>query len=294
VRAPLVAIAILLAPHAAAADPEPRERVAVIAIDLGPGAPAYLQASARSQIDAGLAAAGYEIVPAAEVAARVTGELASCRDGACVQRVGAALGAPSLVFVAIEGKDEDTTVQLRLHDGRTGEREAEVREVCDLCGQAELSQRLGIAASALRARALEARARRAKQAAPAPAPSAPAAAGARRSLVPGVLAGAAGAIAVAGGLYLLVIDGRGTCHRGDRPVYPAPGAVIRYPDPTNPDVFVCRDRYETRTPGIATVGVGVAALAAGVALVIRARHRTPAVEIAPQPGGAAVGVWWPW
>jgi hypothetical protein len=212
----------------------------------------------------------------------------------------------SLVTVTIDSKDENTVVTMRLHDGSTGQREAEVREVCDLCGQAELSDRLGIAASALRARAIEAREREAKQPPTRPATTGPAtsarapadAAGQGRaelrSLGPGILAGAAGAIAVGAGIYLLAIDGRGTCEPGDQPVYPDPGAVIRYPDPANQDVYVCRERYETQLPGIATVGAGVAAIAAGVALVVRARHRGRSVEIAPRAGGATVQVSWPW
>ena len=297
-RATLVAIGILLAPHAAA-DPEPRERAAVVAIDLGSSTPAYLRASAASQIEAGLNAAGYEVVTAAEVEARLIGELARCRKGACVRRVGEALGMRSLVFVTIDARDETTAVTMRLHDGRTGAREAVVHEVCDLCGQAELAARLGAAASALRARSREARERKAQQqqlatALTAPAPPAGGGAGESRSIVPGILLGAAGAAAVGGGLYLMAIDGRGTCARGDQPVYPAPGAVIRYPDPSNLNSFVCRDRYETRTPGIASAGIGAAAIVAGVALVVRARHADRAIEIAPRPGGASVGVSWSW
>src|SRR5262249_46639464 len=129
---------------------------------------------------------------------------------------------------------------------------------------------------------------------PLPAPPPGAGAGTPRSFLPGLLLGAAGAAAIGGGLYLVTIDGRGTCDRGDQPIYPVPGAVIRYPDPSNPDRFVCRDVYETRIPGIASAGVGIAALAAGVALVVRARYRDRSLEMAPLPGGAALHVSWPW
>lgn len=304
VRALLVTIAILVAPRAAA-DPKPRERAAVVAIDLGPSTPSYLRATATSQIEVGLRAAGYEVLPTSEVKARLRGELARCRGGACVRRVGEALGVRSAVFATIDGKDEDTIVAMSIHDARTGEREAEVREVCDLCGQTELAARLGVAASALRAYSLDARERKVKQAAkaraapaapaapasPARAPRARARAREARSIVPGILVGAAGAIGVGAGLYLVALDGRGTCARGDQPVYPAPGAVIRYLDTGG---FECRDVYRTRTPGIASAAAGVAAIAAGVALVVRARDRERAVEITPRPGGAAIGVSWSW
>ncbi len=281
---------LLAAP--AAADPSPRERVAVVALDLGPGTPAYLGPKAASYIEAGLTAAGYEVVV---VGPQLPGELATCRDGACVRQIGELLGVRSLVLARIDGEGENTLLTLRLHDGRTGEREAEVREVCDLCGQAELAGRLRLAAQALRPRSLEARAGAGAQPAAGSAGRAGTGPGARtrasRSIVPGILVGAAGAAAIGGGLYLVAIHGRGTCARGDEPVYPAPGAVIRYNDFGG---FECRDVYETRTLGIASAGVGAAALAAGVALFVRARHGGRIVEVLPQPGGATIGVSGSW
>jgi hypothetical protein len=77
-------------------------------------------------------------------------------------------------------------------------------------------------------------------------------------------------------------------------VYPDPGAVIRYPDPSNMDRFVCREVYRTKTLGIATTAIGAAAIAGGVALVVRAVQRERTVEIAPRPGGALVEVSWVW
>lgn len=291
----IVMMATLLAAPAAA-DPSPRERIAIVAIDLGPGTPGYLGPKAASHIEAGLTAAGYEVVV---VGPQLPGELATCRDGACVRRIGELLGVRSLVLARIDGEGENTLITLRLHDGRTGEREAEVREVCDLCGEAELSGRLRLAAQALRPRSLEARAENgpppaagsASAPGSAPAPGSGARTRAARAIVPGILVGAAGAAAIGGGLYLVAIHGRGTCARGDEPVYPAPGAVIRYNDFGG---FECRDVYETRTLGIASAGVGAAALAAGVALFVRARHGGRIVEVLPQPGGATIGVSGSW
>jgi hypothetical protein len=303
VRVPLaVAIMVLAAPRSAA-EPGPRERAAVVAIDLGPSAPVYLRVKAAGRIEAGLAAAGYDVVPAARVRARLTGELARCRDGACMRRVGEALGAHALVLVTIDGVDDNTVVSLRLHDGRTGAREAEVREVCDLCGEAELAGRLRTAARSLRARSLEARQRELERRAPIaastrpaapPAAPPPARAAKASSMLPGLLLAAAGALAVGGGMYLVSLDGRGTCSPGDGPIYPAPGAVIRYPDPSDPSNYVCRDLYETRTLGFVSAAAGATAIAAGVALVVRARQRGPVLEVTPRPGGATMGVSWVW
>lgn len=300
----LAALALALtSTHVAAADPDPRpprpplERVAVVAIDLGPNVPAYLATTTRTQIEGGLVASGYDV---ARVAAPPAGELAACREGACVRAVGEALAVRAVVYATITIEDEHTVIAMRLVDAITGERVAEAREVCELCGEAELSNRVGVAAVSLGGRALEARERRART-----LPDPAAVAGARRpapppgraapgSLVPGVAIGVAGIALLGAGVYLITLDGAGTCSPGDTPVYPSPGAVIRYPDPSRRDVYVCRDVYRTKAMGIAGVGAGALAFAAGAVLAVRARDRGRAVEVAPLPGGAAVKVSLPW
>lgn len=294
VRATTIVTTAILLTAPAAADPSPRTRVAVLPIDLGPGTPGYLREKVAGSIAAGLAAAGYEVL---EVGPHLPAELAACRDEACLRQVGAALDVRSLVLARIDGEGENTLITLRLHDGRTGAREAEVHEICDLCGEAELAGRLRLVARALRPRALDARADQGKLPAPPPAPPPRRDTGQvhqdrePRSIAPGILVSAVGAAGIAGGLYLVALHGRGTCARGDEPVYPAPDAVIRYDDFGG---FTCRDVYETRTLGIASAGVGVVALAAGVALVVRARHGGRLVEVTPQPGGATIGVSGSW
>jgi hypothetical protein len=299
-RAGFLAILLLLT-RGAHADPTPyeRERAALAAIDLGKQVPRYLGAKAIVQIEGGLAAAGYDVLPSVQVRPRLTGDLAACRDGACVRLVGHALNVQALVFASFDRTDENIVITMRLYDAATGRRESEVREVCDLCGEAEFSERLAVAASTLRARAVEARERREQltSRSVSPAPGEPARSTAsqpasrpasqRRSMIPGAAVGAAGALALGGGIYLLAINGRGACSPGDEPVYPARGAVIRYPDPANQDSYICRDVYHTKAVGLATSAIGVVALAAGVALVVRARgHDT--VEVSPVIGGAQV------
>ena len=295
-RAGFLVILLLLA-RSVRADPKPyeRERAALAAIDVGKKVPRYLGAKAIVQIEGGLAAAGYDVLPSVKVGPRLTGDLAACRDGACVRLVGDALNVQVLVFASFDSTDENIVITMRLYDAATGRRDSEVREVCDLCGEAEFSERLAVAASTLRARAVEARERReqltAKSVSPAPVEPArspaPAPAPAPRSMLPGAAIGAAGALALGGGIYLLAINGRGACSPGDEPVYPARGAVIRYPDPANQDSYLCRDVYHTKAVGLATSAIGVGVLAAGVALVVRARgHDT--FEVSPVVGGAQV------
>jgi hypothetical protein len=295
-RAALVACIMTVA-HLAFADVKPRERAVVGAIDLGPAVPMYLAAKATTQIEEGLAAAGYDVVPSGENQ-RLASELAGCREGTCVRRVGETLGVQAVVYATIRRQDDNTVITMRLFDASTASQAAEVNEVCELCGEAELSERLGVAASTLRARAVEARERRDKLAVkpqpPLPPVQPPPRVREKRSLVPGIVIGASGVLVLGGGIFLIAIDGRGMCSPGDQPVFPASGAVIRYRDPANPSDYVCRDIYKTRSLGIVGTGLGVIALAAGTALVIRARGHERTVELTPIPGGAAVKVSVPW
>jgi hypothetical protein len=295
-----IALVLMLPLANAAADPAPVHRAALAAIDLSPDIPSYIRTKAILQIEEGLAAAGYVVLPTAQVAPRLTGDLVHCREGACIREVGTALGVDSVVFTTITNKADSSIVTMRLYDAITNEQIADVHEICDLCGEAELVERLSVAASELRARAEQARETKTKLApppvivAPSPAVIPTRAAPEPRSLLPGIVAGSVGVAAIASGIYLLALDGRGTCHAGDEPEYPEPGAVIRYPDPGDRSTFVCKQIYKTKPVGIATAGVGIAALAAGVVLVIRARTGDRTLEVTPQPGGATVGASWTW
>ena len=294
----VLVVASITVGEIALADSKLRERAVVAAIDLGTTVPTYLAAKVTAQIEAGLAAAGYDVVPGAR-GQPLTDELARCREGACVRSVGEALAVQAVVYATIVGQNDNTVITMRLFDASTTQQEAEVHEVCELCGETELSERLGLAASTLRARAVEARERRAKLAVenhpqpPLPGEPRPQTKRGSRSMVPGIAIGAAGVAMLAGGIYLIAIDGSGMCSPGDLPIFPAPGAVIRYRDPTHHN-YVCRDIYKTKSLGIAGAGLGIVGLAAGTVLVIRARDHGRSVEITPLPGGGAVKVSLPW
>ena len=277
-RVGILLTALAAAPVAAAPH---RERAAVAAIDASEKIPEHQVAKAKQVIEQGLAAAGYTIVASAPL----VGPQAACRHGDCVRDVAQAAGVDAVVFAVIASKDESAIVDLVLFDGMTAQQIASVHEVCDLCGEAELDERLGVAASALRAQAVDVVARQARLDAALRAHPAP-------SLVPGATLGVAGLAAIGVGAYLWSIDGRGTCHAGDGPVYPAAGAVIRYPDPNDPSVFVCRDRYATRTAGIATLGAGAVAAAVGLTWVVRARRYQPVLDVGPQGAQLALAVAW--
>jgi hypothetical protein len=261
----------------------PRDRAALVGLDVSTSVPAYLTPRLTLQIEQGLAAAGFEVVPSTTVTAALTGSLAACRDGACLRDVGRALDVQVVVVASVTARGESMVIAMRLHDARTGDRLADLGDVCDLCGEAELVERVGIEASALRARAERASSRAVHGSAPTHE---------RGSVVPGLAIGIAGVAVLAGGVVLLGVDGHGTCNAGDTPVYPDPGAVIRYPDPSNHDSYVCRDLYSTKALGITTIGVGVAAVALGAVLVVRAHEHE--IQLAPTPGGATVGMAFEW
>lgn len=149
-----IVITAVLCALAATAHADGKPRAALVRVDLSPGVPDFVRAKATAKIDDGLTAAGYDVVPADKLPAA----LATCSEGACVKDVGKALGAQALVFASITRKDDSTIIVMRLVDGeRGGDALAEVHEVCDLCGQNELDDRIGVAASALRAKAESAR-----------------------------------------------------------------------------------------------------------------------------------------
>lgn len=160
-------------------------KAAIVAVDLAGGAPEFVRAKATAKVQDGLTAAGYEVLPREQVTAKLTGDLASCRSGACLAKVAKLLDVSSLVVVSVTRKDESTIIVIKLLDPQSGEAAAEVHEVCDLCGQDELEDRINVAASALRQKAEAARGGVKVAAAPV---AAPAAAGGvvRVAVIPGI------------------------------------------------------------------------------------------------------------
>jgi hypothetical protein len=158
----LLLLAILLASSvgSAAADTK-KERTAILAVELGKGVHEFVRAKATAQVQQGLIAAGYEVVPPEETAKQLPADLATCKSGPCLAQVGKALQASSLVHVSITRKLDSQIIVMRMLDPNTGDALADIHEVCDLCGQDELEERIGVAASALRSKAVAALAKRA-------------------------------------------------------------------------------------------------------------------------------------
>ncbi len=164
-------IAILLASSAGSAAAQgAKEKAAIVSIELGKGVQDFMRGKASVQMQQGLTAAGYDVIPPDQV--KLSGDLAKCKAGPCLMQVGSALGASALVTASITRKLDSQIIVMQLADASSGDVVADVHEVCDLCGQDELEERIGVAASALRSKAVAQLAKRAS-ATPVAAPPAP-------------------------------------------------------------------------------------------------------------------------
>lgn len=151
----LVLLGLLLASSAGSASADTtKDRAAILSIDLGKGVQDFVRAKASAQVQQGLSAAGYEVVPPEQSTKQLSGDLATCKSGPCLAQVGKALNASALVSVSITRKLDSQIIVMQLLEASSGEVVADIHEVCDLCGQDELEERLGVAASALRSKAI--------------------------------------------------------------------------------------------------------------------------------------------
>src|SRR3954468_12935435 len=113
-RLVVLALVAVVGPATAA----PRDRAALVGLEVSTTAPAYLAPKLTLQIEQGLAAAGYEVVPSTAVTVRLSGPLVACRDGACLRDVGHALDVQVIVVASITSRGESTMIAMRLHDAR--------------------------------------------------------------------------------------------------------------------------------------------------------------------------------
>ena len=180
-RRPLV-LTVLLA-GLAIASPAAAERAAIVAVDLGNGVPEFVRGKALAGVKDGLVAAGFEVTSTDQVTPKLQqNNLVQCRTGPCLSNVGKLVEAPWLVLVSITRKDESTIIVMKLVDAKSTEARAEVHEVCDLCGQSELDDRINVAASALRVKAETAR----QQASSSSAPTTPTTGKIRVAVIPSI------------------------------------------------------------------------------------------------------------
>ncbi len=109
----------------------------------------------------GLAAARFEVFAGNGVSEKLRAkgaELAECKDMSCYPEAASALAVGFLVAARVVEDGKTYTITLDLINGRSGGSIGQNRERCETCGIEEAGEKMGLAASALRAR-LEAVAR---------------------------------------------------------------------------------------------------------------------------------------
>jgi len=138
-----------------------RQRVAVVKLTFSGGVPEAARDLFGDRLVEGLAAAQFEVLSGSVVRQRLTAasvDVAACYGSGCLARAAAALGVAFLVVGSVEEHDKTYEITLELINGRSGAAIGINRERCEICGVAEAGEKVGLAASALRAR-LEALAR---------------------------------------------------------------------------------------------------------------------------------------
>jgi hypothetical protein len=272
--------------------------IAIVGVQLaGDAAPELQQQVARSLVE--VLARSAEVIPLAESRESLaqTPALVDCHTSACAEQIAEQLAADHLVRAHVRADGATYTVELELWRPPWGDVHGRVRRTarCTVCTITELGELVARLATSLDGPASESEGPeplaaapggaelpipvpptppRAGPAAATPAPQhRPASPGAQLSAAPppraqgtpallrwGLVGG--GAVALATGVTLLLLDGNQTCERSD---------------PRSQ----CPSLYDTRTAGWIGVGVGVACAAAGGWLFWRDRERTAALSAAP-------------
>ena len=270
------------------------QRVAVLRLAFGGGVPEASRDQFAQRLVEGLAAAQFEVVPEASVRRRLGTagiDVAGCRNDDCYGRAAQALGVAYVVAGSVDEHDRIYEITLELV-GRSGAAIGTNRERCEICGIEEATEKMGLAASALRAR-LEALARTPARVIIRSRPV-----GARVK-VDGESAGRTPVDReLPGGVHKLVLraDGYDELER-------TVTAVNGVDETLNLELVPLPSRFPMRMAGWVAVVVGVAAMAAGVWAVAidgnevacaaseqDASHHCPNVRNTRALGAALVGV----
>jgi hypothetical protein len=134
---------------------EEKQRLAVVKLSFDGSVPEATRDLFAQRLVEGLAAARFEVLTGAMVRDRLAAaglNADSCSGGSCTARAAKALGVSFLVFASVAEHDKTYDVTLELVNGRSGVTIGTNRERCEICGVEEASEKVGLAATALRAR----------------------------------------------------------------------------------------------------------------------------------------------
>jgi TolB-like protein len=132
-----------------------KQRVAVVKLAFEGSVPEAARELFAQRLVEGLAAARFEVLTGAMVRERLATaglDADSCSGGSCTAKAARALGVAYLVFASVIEHDRTYDVTLELVNGKSGVTLGTNRERCEICGVEEASEKVGLAASALRAR----------------------------------------------------------------------------------------------------------------------------------------------
>jgi hypothetical protein len=149
----LLAIVVATAGRVQAADE--KQRVAVVKLGFDGGVPEAARELFAQRLVEGLAAARFEVLTGAMVRERLAAaglNEGSCSGGSCTGKAARALDVAFLVFASVTEHDKTYDITLELVNGRSGVTIGTNRERCEICGVEEASEKVSLAASALRAR----------------------------------------------------------------------------------------------------------------------------------------------
>ncbi len=124
----------------------PRVTAAVLPLTVAKGLPGAAYAGER--FEAALAAAGLDVLGAAQLRERVPGELA-CSEGECLRALAGKLSCRYVAGGRISGDRRAADLELFVVDGYSGKTAARVSRRCELCGEFELLDTLTRATQAL-------------------------------------------------------------------------------------------------------------------------------------------------
>jgi hypothetical protein len=142
---------------AVAQEPAPSPAGALVAV-LPPDFSGSVSEGARARLlqrlVEGLKVARFDVVSGPGLLKRLGGDATalSCRTPDCYPALARRLRVAYLVRATIGQVERNYDISLTVVRGRSGESAAELRERCDICGIEEVAEKMGLAASSLRAK----------------------------------------------------------------------------------------------------------------------------------------------
>jgi uncharacterized membrane protein len=132
-----------------------KQRVAVVRLAFEGAVPEAARDLFAQRLVEGLVAVRFEVMTGAMVRERLAAAglgADSCSGGSCTGKAARALGVTFLVFASVIEHDKSYDITLDLVNGKSGVTLGTNRERCEICGVEEASEKVGLAASTLRAR----------------------------------------------------------------------------------------------------------------------------------------------